>query len=100
MALGGRREQFLIPLIEIGQEKDNRLALEDAVQITQSIIDAGRDVVRAEFQDVPHQTQRVRASFLRTDKFFDVIGKQAQSDLVRVADRGKPEHGGNFSGEL
>ena len=86
--------------LKIRDEKNDRAAGHDFVQVAQSERGISAPALRLEIQDFANESQGVRAAFLRRDVKLDRVGEEQQADLVVIPDRAEGEETCNLSREF
>ena len=100
--LAARHAQRLLiaAILKIGDEKHDRFARRDAVQILQRRPQIRSALFRRQIQQIPNDAQHVILPFFRRNVRFDVVREGDQADFVVIFDRGKRQDRAEFDGAL
>ena len=85
---------------KIGQQKNNRAAMQDVIQKAKRAENVCALPARLVHQQFPDDSQNMSATFAGRDEHFNFIRKQQQRHLVAILGGGHGERGGDFSGKL
>src|SRR2546427_1371135 len=85
---------------EIGEQKDDRSAMQDMIQKRQGGGDICCAMFGLEMQRLAQDPQNVATPFARRQIKLDLIGKKQQGHFVTAACRGNRQGAGYFCGEL
>ena len=77
--------------LKIRNEKDDRPARDNVVQVIECQCRLGAASLRFKKQNLANEAQSVRSAFFRWNKKFDAIGEKYQPDLVVVTNSAESE---------